>query len=383
MLSHSIDTYFGQSGSPVWRGSDLIIAGVLSFETRSENFALRITPTVLDALNQACDQLRCEINQLEMSDPDPTATSQPISTPTAVAPGETPVPTVSPTLEPVPSPTTPAPTATATEPSVAGDVAAFDRTGQRTDEPVREGVADRTWMWGPAISDAIVEPYDESGGSRTVRYHEKSRMEINDPAADAASIWYVTNGLLALEMVTGQLQLGDSRFEQRDAALINVAGDPDDEAGPTYLTFGALLDDPPLGVGAPVTATVGRDGNVGDDSALAQLGVLAELLVPETDHTVASVFWEFMNDSGPIYEAGEISEGPIFQNPYFATGLPITEAYWTTVRVGGIERTVLVQVFERRVLTYTPANSPGWQVEAGNVGLHYLAWRYGESPGAG
>jgi len=37
-----------------------------------------------------------------------------------------------------------------------------------------------------------------------------------------------------------------------------------------------------------------------------------------------------------------------------------------------------VQVFERRVLTYTPGNPPGWDVEAGNVGLHYYEWRYGE-----
>jgi hypothetical protein len=28
------------------------------------------------------------------------------------------------------------------------------------------------------------------------------------------------------------------------------------------------------------------------------------------------------------------------------------------------------------VLTYTPGNSVGWQVEAGNVGQHYYRWRY-------
>jgi len=41
-----------------------------------------------------------------------------------------------------------------------------------------------------------------------------------------------------------------------------------------------------------------------------------------------------------------------------------------------VSRQVLVQVFERRVLTYTPANPSGWQVEAGNVGQHYYTWRY-------
>jgi hypothetical protein len=48
------------------------------------------------------------------------------------------------------------------------------------------------------------------------------------------------------------------------------------------------------------------------------------------------------------------------------------------VRVDGVERLVLVQAFERRVLTYTPSNPDGWRVEAGNVGQHYYEWRYGQ-----
>ncbi len=86
-----------------------------------------------------------------------------------------------------------------------------------------------------------------------------------------------------------------------------------------------------------------------------------------------------MNASGLVYDDGAYRDDLLFQNPYFATGFPISEAYWATVRVGGTERTVLVQVFERRVLTYTPGNPPGWDVEAGNVGLHYYEWRYNSS----
>lgn len=59
-------------------------------------------------------------------------------------------------------------------------------------------------------------------------------------------------------------------------------------------------------------------------------------------------------------------------------GHPITEAYWTRTVIGGVEQWVLVQLFERRTLTYTLANPPVWQVEMGNVGLHYAIWRYGE-----
>jgi len=52
-----------------------------------------------------------------------------------------------------------------------------------------------------------------------------------------------------------------------------------------------------------------------------------------------------------------------------------------TVRVGGTPVPVMVQLFERRVLSYTPTNPPGFQVEMGNIGLHYFQYRY-LSPGA-
>jgi len=46
------------------------------------------------------------------------------------------------------------------------------------------------------------------------------------------------------------------------------------------------------------------------------------------------------------------------------------------VKVGGAARQVLMQAFERRVLTYAPGNPAGFAVEAGNVGAHYYQWRY-------
>jgi hypothetical protein len=56
----------------------------------------------------------------------------------------------------------------------------------------------------------------------------------------------------------------------------------------------------------------------------------------------------------------------------------VSEPYWVRARVGGVERDVLVQVYQRRVLTYIPDNPAGWRVEMGNVGRHYYRWRYGE-----
>jgi hypothetical protein len=75
-----------------------------------------------------------------------------------------------------------------------------------------------------------------------------------------------------------------------------------------------------------------------------------------------------------------LEEGPLFDPWFFATGLPVTEAYWADVKVAGVVQDVLMQCFERRCLTYTPANPAAWRVEMGNVGLHYYTWRYGETP---
>jgi subtilisin family serine protease len=267
---------------------------------------------------------------------------------------------------------------------LATDHEAFERTWARTDRPVKELAVGRTWMWGDGpASDALLEEYAEApGGQRSVKYYDKSRMEVTQPDADPAALWYVTNGLLVMELITGNMQVGDTRFAERAPAEVNVAGDPDDAAGPTYATFGALLDATPLPDGATISQRLACDGTVTDDPALAAYGVTTAERVqePGLDHQIASVFWDFMNSSGLVYEDGVTFEARLFENPYYATGLPVTEAYWSTVKVAGEPRDVLIQCFERRCLTFTPANAAGWQVEAGNVGLHYFRWRYGTDP---
>jgi hypothetical protein len=271
-------------------------------------------------------------------------------------------------------------TASALEPGSA----AFLRTWQRSDRPVHDGAVDRSWIWGPEpFTAAMFEPYAESpDGLRVVQYFDKSRMEITNPYGDQHSIWYVTNGLLVQELVTGQLQLGNDAFIAREPAAINVAGDPEDTRGPTFATFAAALGLPPVEVGAVITARAVRGGIAGSDPSLSRFGVTAGTFVRETNHTVASPFWEFMNASGIAVKNGRQSTAPLFENPFFATGFPITEAYWVEMDVGGRTRWLLVQLFERRVLTWTPDNPSGWQVEMGNVGRHYYAWRYGTAPSA-
>jgi len=246
------------------------------------------------------------------------------------------------------------------------------------DYPVASGQVVRSWLWGldpPGFW--AYEPYSESPrGVRLVYYYDKSRMELTDPLDDQSNPWYVTNGLLVNELISGELQIGDAGFEEREPAEINVAGDPDDLNGPTYASFADLLDTAPLAEGLPVSETIDRAGVVGRDSRLLVYGVLSGPLIPETNHRVADVFWEYLNSVGPIAGADGLTEGRLFEPWFYATGLPVTEAYWTQVRVGGIVEDVLIQCFERRCLTYTPGNDEGWRVEMGNVGMHYRAWRY-------
>ena len=254
----------------------------------------------------------------------------------------------------------------------------FEDTWQRTDLPVAMQQVNRTWMWGPeAFTDALREEYAGSpGDGRLVQYFDKSRMEITDPDADSSSIWYVTNGLLVMELVTGRLQLGDSHFEQHDPANLNIAGDAADTSGPTYAALQNVLN-LPLGFPEdPLITRIDRQGNLSDDPTLAERGIFASHYVIETNHRVADPFWEFMTSSGLVYQDGGFITDQIFQNPFFATGYPITEAYWAAVQVGGEPKDVLMQCFERRCLTYTPDNPDGWQVESGNVGRHYYEWRY-------
>ncbi len=269
--------------------------------------------------------------------------------------------------------------APAAEAGLVGDPTAYTYdTWARSDLPVSEGIESRTWMWGPAPLDlGGFENYQEApGGERFVQYYDKARMEITYPDGDPNSIWYVTNGLLVVELITGQMQLGDNSFVQRDPAFINIAGDSDDLFGPTYSLLGDYLDDPPLPVGDIIIQSL----DFGDDPTYSGYNVIAAHRDPVTNHTVAGPFWDFMNSSGTIYANGGYTSGQLFPDPLFATGRPITEAYWAIIKVAGNYTDVLLQCFERRCLTYTPANEPAWRVEAGNVGQHYKTWRYEGGP---
>ena len=98
--------------------------------------------------------------------------------------------------------------------------------------------------------------------------------------------------------------------------------------------------------------------------------------VAETGQTIPQAFWAFLTASGAALQNGALVD----QSPLFdwvaVTGFPIAPAFWVTVPVGGAPTAVMVQLFERRVLSYTPTNPAAFRVEMGNIGLHYFQYRY-------
>jgi hypothetical protein len=263
---------------------------------------------------------------------------------------------------------------------------AFSSVWTRTDSPVAEGTAARSWYWGPAPGMIVREPYaDAPGGTRLVQYFDKSRMEINNPNGDKSSKFFVTNGLLSIELISGKMAVGNNRYETRTPAAIPLASDGDDPVGPTYASFLGVSNTPagdhpaPDRTGQNVTATLNRAGTVGNDPARALEATKIAHFEPATKHNVPKVFWQFLNATGPVSVDNRTITAPLSDPWTFTTGLPISEAYWAQVRIAGKPETVLIQAYERRVLTYIPSYDPAWQVQMNNAGQQYYAWRYGDT----
>ena len=249
----------------------------------------------------------------------------------------------------------------------------YAATYNRYDGPVLSGAVKRGFIWGPQVNSNRIEPYaDAPGGQRQVWYFDKGRLELNNPQTGQ-----ITSGLLVNELVTGQIQTGDAARETRAPAAVAVAGDAGAPGAITYATLNGVRSAAPRAVGSPITEQLQPNGSMSIATGSDATGVTTAAFIKETNHTVASVFWQYLNSTGVTIQNGQAVNGPLFDPTFFVVGLPITEAYWTTATVGGVAKTVLVQAFERRVFTYTPSNPDPFKVEMGNVGQHYVAWRYG------
>jgi hypothetical protein len=269
---------------------------------------------------------------------------------------------------------------------------AFKRVWERTDLPVDAGRVARTWVWGPSPGRSLQEPFKEGlGGLHLVQYFDKARMEINNPNGNVNDPFYVTNGLLVVEMINGRIQTGVNQFESVGASDRRIAGDEGSDA-PTYSALQRVAS---VGV-TPGDNRAARitPGNIMPPMYINGSGYVASaspLQVPqaeiiraanyivETGHNIPDRFWDYLNSQGMVYENGTYKNGPI-TNWVSAFGFPITEPYWTSIQVAGRSRPIYFQAFQRRILTYSPANDPAWQVEMGNVGQQYYSWRYETQP---
>jgi beta-lactamase class A len=256
-------------------------------------------------------------------------------------------------------------------PSAQAASSPFLRRWQRDDGFVLLGEEQHAWTWGPRVLRSGVEPYAQSPeGRREVWYFDKGRMEISDPQRDPDDTWYITSGLLVRELISGEMQLGDDQYEMWEPAAIPVAGDLE-ASPPTTVTYADLHAIATIHGEAhaaergpeqsPLSDVISAGGSITKDEHFARYDVPTGYYDPTTQHNIATVFTDALPTESLLY----------------ITGRPLTEPYWARVPVAHVEQDVLIQAFERRVLTYTPDNPSGWQVEWGNVGQQYAHWRYG------
>ncbi len=224
----------------------------------------------------------------------------------------------------------------------------FQVRWEQADGSVLDGDA-RSWLWGPAPLATL----DESG--RRVQYWDKGRME--QASVDLADPWAVTGGLVGRELL-------DAR------ATLPIVGDDDPIRNPLTPTYADLAD---RTLPTPLLDTIGAV-----DVLLSPDGT--PLVLPD----LASAYTETQPIAQDIGEAYAIPQmfWDLFQTIEDTTGTPwlvpighaLSAPYWTLTKIDGQLREVLIQVYERRVLTYTPQNPPGWRVELGNAGRHAYMW---------
>jgi murein DD-endopeptidase MepM/ murein hydrolase activator NlpD len=272
----------------------------------------------------------------------------------------------------------------------------FEATWGLTDGAVLRG-QQQGWLWGPKpFGGPILEQYTGNQHSgRMVQYFDKGRMERQ---SDGKGGFLFTVGKLGWELLTGKVDLGGGQMTDVGPAQIPLVGMIEVTAAEDAARAAAGL--PPIKLAptyadAQINAARRTENHNGAPIAwiMRQGGAIEPFSPPAstylvnydevTGHHAADVFanWYIQTfqtspDGDPAHTLEALLKGKV---EGFDPGHPLTDPFWVEVTVDGVDRFILVQVFERWTMTYTPDNPDGWQVELGNVGLHYYEWRY-EAP---
>ncbi len=245
-----------------------------------------------------------------------------------------------------------------------GDSAPFDTVSDLAYSPTRQTAfaATPSGVWQYAIAQPTppngIAPifqhyYDTHDGLRLLggplrplavtdgnpsQLFEKGRIE--DHSAERDPNWRIMYGLLVQDLMDARAglavggdtstltyaQLADAAREERRLPSLGVKGVIPMPDGGVFIPYDAHLDAAP-------------------------------------GHVVPTLFWRYIN-RGDLFQGGWLHD----------VGLPMTEPIWATVDKGDAHgRRILVQPFQRTVLTYDPLNPSSWQVERANVGSNYLA----------
>lgn len=311
------------------------------------------TRVASDQVEVAYDVVALELGGLRGPGPSPTQVSPspvvvvPEPRPEVPAPRPAPVspppvavrtPVTGVTLTPVALPAVAPPTASPLRSVAVWSIPAGFEPGER---PVGKAFSEfysaqeGMRLLGRPMGDAFVT----GQGGLAVQYFEKGRLEYHPEEASPG--WQFLLGLLASELIDRAVELpvgGDaSSMTYADLARLRVAG---------------LRIPPPEGFGGGFAVLDDGSVFVPFDASLA----------PGPGHAVPPMFWAFLNAT-TVFPGGWLHD----------VGLPLTPVAEVIVSKGPeTGRRILVQAFQRTILTFDPLNPSDYQVECANVGTDFV-----------
>jgi len=241
-------------------------------------------------------------------------------------------------------------------------------------------------FWGPlaTATDGIQEAYlyeqplhaalPPPPAGRLVQYFDKGRMELDQGN--------VTMGALPAQMILGQVDVGLVTIKNCPPPAVNIAGD-NAPRNPTYASVASQRKD----VLAHTTDQTGAypkefytpQGQLRLDDPLLSLFQYTSYNRAGL-HNIPKVFADYrdkINQFRAVVFPEAIDRPNLLQfSGDNMIGIPISEPFLEMVYVNGVRQPVYIQIFSRRVLTYTAANPDPFKVEMGNDGQHFYYWRY-------